>query len=120
MAKADPQRPFVHLDVQSAYSVGGTSPSLPDDDVRALVRQYPLGPDTAEQPRPGDRAERRISHDVKEYPDAGQGFLDRVNVGPFTPVLRVVGLGYHQPSADDAWRRILAFFATQLQVTQEA
>jgi DNA polymerase III subunit alpha len=49
---ADPQRPFVHLDVQSAYSVGGTSPSLPDDYVRALVRQYPFGPDTAEQPRP--------------------------------------------------------------------
>ena len=49
---AEPQRPFVHLDVQTAYSVGGTSPSLPDDYVRALGRQYPLGPDTSDHPRP--------------------------------------------------------------------
>jgi DNA polymerase-3 subunit alpha len=32
-------RGFVHLDVQSAYSVGGSSPSLPEDYVRALTRQ---------------------------------------------------------------------------------
>src|SRR5262252_5012270 len=44
--------PFVHLDVQSAYSVGGTSPSLPDDYVRTLARQHPLGPNSANQPRP--------------------------------------------------------------------
>jgi len=42
MAKADPQRPFVHLDVQTAFSAGGTSPTLPEDHVRALVRQHPL------------------------------------------------------------------------------
>jgi DNA polymerase-3 subunit alpha len=42
MAKADPQRPFVHLDVRTAYSAGGTSPSLPEDYVRALGRQHPL------------------------------------------------------------------------------
>jgi hypothetical protein len=49
---ADPHRPFVHLDVQSALSVGGPSPSLPDDYVRALLRQHPLGSETADQPRP--------------------------------------------------------------------
>ena len=49
---AEPQRPFVHLDVQTAYSVGGTSPSLPDDYVRALGRQHPRGPDTSDHPRP--------------------------------------------------------------------
>lgn len=42
MAKADPQRPFVHLDVETAFSAGGTSPSLPEDYVRALARQHPL------------------------------------------------------------------------------
>src|SRR5262252_1954864 len=42
MAKADPQRPFVHLDVQTAYSTRGTSPSLAEDYVRALARQHPL------------------------------------------------------------------------------
>jgi hypothetical protein len=50
MTKADPQRPFVHLDVQTADSAGGTSPSLPEDYVRALARQYPLNTDT---PEPG-------------------------------------------------------------------
>src|SRR6478609_8821188 len=49
---AEPQRPFVHLDVQSAFSVGGTSPSLPDDYVRALLRQHPVDSATDDLPRP--------------------------------------------------------------------
>ena len=49
---ADPHRPFVHLDVQSAFSVAGTCPTLPEDYVRALLRHYPIGPDSQEQPRP--------------------------------------------------------------------
>ena len=49
---ADPQRPFVHLDVQSAFSVGGMSPTLPEDYVRALLRHYPRGPDSQDSPRP--------------------------------------------------------------------
>ena len=64
--------------------------------------------------------ERRILHDVKEYPEAGHSFLDRFNVGPFLPVVQVAGFGYHQPSAEDAWRRILRFFADQLQPAHEA
>ena len=51
MPKADPQRPFVHLDVQTAYSAGGTSPSLPEDYVRALARQHPLNADTPSKQR---------------------------------------------------------------------
>ena len=62
---------------------------------------------------------RGIPHDVKEYPDAGHSFLDRFNVGPFTPLLHVAGLGYHQPSAEDAWRRILRFFAEHLQTAPD-
>jgi DNA polymerase-3 subunit alpha len=42
---------FIHLDVVTAYSAGA-SPSTPDDYVRALARQYPLGPDTDDQVRP--------------------------------------------------------------------
>jgi carboxymethylenebutenolidase len=57
---------------------------------------------------------RGITHDVKEYPDAGHSFLDRLNVGPLTPLMRVAGLGYHHPSAEDAWGRILRFFAEHL------
>ena len=56
-----------------------------------------------------------IPHDVKEYRDAGHSFLNRLNEGPLlTPLMHVAGLGYHQPSAEDAWRRILTFFAEQL------
>jgi carboxymethylenebutenolidase len=59
-------------------------------------------------------AERGIPHDVKEYPDVGHSFLDRFNAGPFTPLLRVTGFGYDHAAAEDAWRRILRFFAEQL------
>ncbi len=56
-----------------------------------------------------------VEHDVKEYPDAGHSFLNRFNAGPaLTPLLHVAGLGYHHPSAEDAWRRILGFFAEHL------
>ncbi|HZD65862.1 MAG TPA: dienelactone hydrolase family protein [Acidimicrobiales bacterium] len=55
-----------------------------------------------------------VPHDVKEYPDAGHSFLDRHNAGPMVPLLRVGGMGYHHPSAEDAWRRILTFFAEHL------
>ena len=55
-----------------------------------------------------------VAHDVKEYADAGHSFLNRHNLGPVTPLLRVAGLGYHAPSAEDAWGRILAFFDEHL------
>lgn len=55
-----------------------------------------------------------VPHDVKEYPDAGHSFLNRPNLGPFGPVLKIAGAGYHHPSAEDAWRRILTFFADHL------
>ncbi|HEX9040091.1 MAG TPA: dienelactone hydrolase family protein, partial [Trebonia sp.] len=59
-------------------------------------------------------AELGIPHDVKEYPDAGHSFLEQYSAGPLTPVLRVAGLGYEAASADDAWRRIHAFFDEHL------
>ena len=50
-----------------------------------------------------------VAHDVKEYPDAGHSFLNRINVGPlFSPLMHVTGMSYHHPSAEDAWRRILS------------
>lgn len=58
---------------------------------------------------------RSIRHDAKEYPDAGHSFLDRFNVGPLLPLLQMGGVGYHHASAEDAWRRILRFFASELQ-----
>ena len=55
-----------------------------------------------------------VEHDVKEYPDAGHSFFSRHNTGPLNPVMRVTGLAFHQPSAEDAWGRILRFFDAHL------
>jgi carboxymethylenebutenolidase len=55
-----------------------------------------------------------IDHDVKEYPNAGHGFLNRHNTGPLNTVMRVSGMAYHHPTAEDAWRRIFRFFETHL------
>ena len=50
-ADSAPASRFVHTDVITAYSAWW-SPSSPDDYVRALARQYPIGPDIDNQPRP--------------------------------------------------------------------
>lgn len=51
-----------------------------------------------------------VAHDVKTYDEAGHSFLE-----PGMPsVARMVGFGHHGPSAEDAWGRILRFFAEHL------
>jgi carboxymethylenebutenolidase len=62
-----------------------------------------------------------VDHDVKEYPDAGHEFLnDHPGAGDRTPAIFVVmGVfsgpsAYHQPSAQDARRRIVSFFDRHL------
>ncbi len=56
-----------------------------------------------------------VEHDVKEYPQAGHSFLNRFNAGPLlTPLLHVAGVGYNHDAAEDAWRRILEYFAEHL------
>jgi carboxymethylenebutenolidase len=55
-----------------------------------------------------------VEHDVREYPDAGHSFLNRHDLGPGGALLRVAGVGYHEPSAEDAWGRILRFFEAHL------
>jgi carboxymethylenebutenolidase len=56
-----------------------------------------------------------VPHDVKEYPDAGHSFMNRINLGPaLSPIQRFVGFDYHYPSSEDAWDRILRFFDLHL------
>jgi carboxymethylenebutenolidase len=62
-----------------------------------------------------------IEHDVKEYPDANHEFLnDHEGAGDKATGLFAVfgklapGMGYHEDSAQDARRRIIAFFAAHL------
>lgn len=56
----------------------------------------------------------QVEHDVKEYPNAGHSFMNRHNAGPLSALERVAGFAYHQPSAEDAWQRILRFFDLHL------
>jgi len=62
-----------------------------------------------------------IKHDGKEYSGAGHGFInDHDGAGDKMPLLFAVfarlspGLGYHEASAHDARRRIIAFFDAHL------
>jgi carboxymethylenebutenolidase len=70
-----------------------------------------------------DRLERAlttvgVAHGVKVYPGAGHAFLnDHRDV--LSRMLRVTGIGYHEPSARDARRRIIAFFDTHLKPTSQ-
>jgi carboxymethylenebutenolidase len=56
-----------------------------------------------------------VTHDVKEYPDVGHAFMNRINVGPaLNPLLKFVRMHYDHASAEDSWRRILDFFDAHL------
>ena len=55
-----------------------------------------------------------VEHDVEEYEGAGHSFMNHHSLGLIGPVVRVAGVRYHEPSATDAWRRILGFFDAHL------
>ncbi|MEV1174793.1 dienelactone hydrolase family protein [Nonomuraea sp. NPDC049784] len=56
-----------------------------------------------------------VPHDVREYPEAGHGFLNRHKPLLITRILAKAG--FRQEAADDAWSRIDAFFAEHLHQT---
>jgi carboxymethylenebutenolidase len=58
--------------------------------------------------------ERTIPHDVKEYPNATHGFANRKSLGPVHVLTKVMGIRYDHESAEDAWQRVLTFFAEHL------
>jgi carboxymethylenebutenolidase len=59
-----------------------------------------------------------VDHDIKVYPEASHGFLNDHPPEDMTPLLvvlnRVSGTRCHEPSAQDARRRIVAFFDKHL------
>ncbi len=55
-----------------------------------------------------------VDHDVKEYPEAGHSFLNDHDGALFAVVGKLMGGGYHEPSAIDARTRIVAFFDSHL------
>ena len=70
-----------------------------------------------------ERLERALSangieHDIKQYRGAGHAFLND-HRDPLSRAMRIVNIGYHEPSANDARRRIVSFFVNHLK-SQEA
>jgi carboxymethylenebutenolidase len=66
-----------------------------------------------------DRLERALAtlgvvHDIVEYADAGHSFLNDHNSILFKVAGALSSMGYHEPSAQDARRRILSFFDRHL------
>jgi carboxymethylenebutenolidase len=54
-----------------------------------------------------------VEHDVKEYQDGWQAFLNDHHDALFRMV-KIVGIGYHAPSAQDARWRIASCFSAHL------
>ena len=101
--------------------------TVPKDAERLLTGACPIvgsyGADDRTLRGAAERLERaltanRVDHDVKEYPDAGHGFLnahERADVPALFVLLgKLAGGGYDKRSADDARRRIVSFFDTNL------
>ena len=101
--------------------------TVPKDAERLLIGACPIvgsyGADDRTLRGAADRLERalsanRVDHDVKEYPDAGHGFLnahERADVPALFVLLgKLAGGGYDKRSADDARRRIVSFFDAHL------
>jgi carboxymethylenebutenolidase len=94
------------------------------EDVESLRRSCPVVASYGAKDRmlPGAAAKLEgilsdadVSHDVKEYPDVGHSFMnDFPTPSALKFVERIAGLAYSEPEAEDAWRRILAFFSTYL------
>lgn len=52
-----------------------------------------------------------VTHDVHAYPGVGHAFANQL---PAQRIQRVIGFGYDAEAAEDAWRRVFAFFAEHL------
>ena len=63
-------------------------------------------------------AANRVDHDIKVYPKASHGFLNDHPPGDMTPLTMLLsklsGTRYHESAAQDARRRIVAFFDRHL------
>lgn len=98
---------------------------VPDDLDDALTGSCPMvasygGQDrrlAREVPRLEQALTRlQVPHDVKTYPTAGHSFLNDAANGPrlLRPLMRVAHVGPDPVAAEDAWRRIEAFFGEHL------
>lgn len=62
-----------------------------------------------------------VPHDIEVYPDAGHSYMNQLGgPRPLRALMRRgrMALGYHRESAEDSWRRMLAFFAEHLDMAE--
>jgi carboxymethylenebutenolidase len=60
-------------------------------------------------------ADNDVDRDIKEYPVVGHSFMnDWGTPQGLRGIERITGIAYSEPEAEDAWRRIFAFFDTHL------
>jgi carboxymethylenebutenolidase len=78
--------------------------------VASFGQRDPLGLGAPAKLREVTRS-KNITADIKAYPGAGHGFANKL---PAQPLLRITGFGYNRAAADDAWRRVFAFFGEHL------
>jgi carboxymethylenebutenolidase len=114
--------------VDHGFSVASTNyGGIPKDFDRFVSRACPVIGSYGARDRSlrgtADKLERVLTaagvpHDVKEYPDAGHSFLNDHDAKEFNALVvllaRVTNSRYHEPSARDARRRIVAFFDEHL------
>jgi carboxymethylenebutenolidase len=55
-----------------------------------------------------------VAHDVKEYPAAGHGFMNRHDKPLFNAIGPILGMGYEPDAEADSRRRIVEFFDSHL------
>jgi carboxymethylenebutenolidase len=112
------------------YSVSSVNyGTVPDDAEGALAGACPIVASYGARDRRLKGAAARlekaleasgVSCDVKEYPDAAHGFLNRHDGATgilITVIGRLMGVSYHEPSAADARRRIIDFFDRHLKAS---
>ncbi|MGV0718271.1 dienelactone hydrolase family protein [Mycolicibacterium sp. XJ662] len=78
--------------------------------VASFGRRDPLGRGAPQRLREVVE-DKNIPADIQVYADAGHSFANKL---PAQPLLRITGFGYDEAAADDAWRRVFAFFTEHL------
>jgi carboxymethylenebutenolidase len=58
-------------------------------------------------------ADLEVPHDVRVYPDSGHRFMTET-AGASAVLAKLAGMSFQPADAEDAWRRVFAFFGTHL------
>jgi carboxymethylenebutenolidase len=95
---------------------------VPADAARVLAGSCPIVASYGARDAMGSGPPQRLAealtalgvpHDVEVYPSAGHSFMSPKSAA-LTPFLRLARLEYQPSAAEDAWRRIAAFFGEHL------